>query len=107
LAAELDVLDDLDQDFLSALFERSSVAQVVFHFGAGGDHSSRSADVFSFLDRESGVTAPMIGTSARTIQRMMPFASFRIPSIPGIRSAKLRSSPKNSRAFSRVVRNSS
>jgi hypothetical protein len=33
LASQFDVLNDLDQDFVAALFEGRGVAQVVFHFG--------------------------------------------------------------------------
>ena len=35
LATQLDVLNDLDQHFVSALFKRRCIAQVVLHFGTG------------------------------------------------------------------------
>ena len=34
-ATQLDVLDDLDQDFVTAFLKHSGVAQVIFHFRRG------------------------------------------------------------------------
>jgi hypothetical protein len=78
LAAQLDVLDDPDQHFVSALFESRGVTQVVLHLEARRRPLEPLRRVFVF-PREAAWTAPMIGTSARTIQRMMPPASLRIP----------------------------
>ena len=47
--------------------------------------------------------APSKGTSARTVQRIIPLASFLMLSMPGINSVKLRNSPKNFRARSMLV----
>jgi hypothetical protein len=99
LAAKLDVLDDLDQDFVPALFESRRVPEIVFI----SDAPATTRDVpenLPFSQREGRMNRADNRHFSPNLQRMMPPASFRMPSMPGIRSAKLRSSPKNSRAFS-------
>src|ERR1044071_7896394 len=85
-------------------FGLSTFKEGANHFA---DHSKRSGRSSVFRTAKLACTEPITGTSARTIQRAMPPDSLRIPSMPGMRSAKFFNSPKNSRALSSAVLSSS
>ena len=49
-ATELDVLDDFDQNFVSAFLKSRGVAEIVFHFGARRRPLQTIGRIFGFLD---------------------------------------------------------
>ena len=53
LATQFDVLDDLDQNFVTALLKDSGVAQVVFHFRRGGRPLDTFRRILGFFYRKS------------------------------------------------------